>query len=616
MKTARASPLAISQHLLSASARAIAARPDLAITLGAPAPDQQYATSIELACPEETLTTQQFAALRGRADAVALWLRYHDPQLHAASFAPGHPGAALAVALEQVRVNTLGSRALRGVARNVHEALELHCHEHNYHLLEQRDQVPLAEALLLRVAREISVLPLPAAALRVVAAWGSVTDTLLSGLLPELAAAVADQARYARVCGQLLERMQLQAQTARSGGTRPSPESALQHQEEFAATDKDRSGIEATVPFAVNEGEGVDVSGRHPVRRLRARSERHTSSDGRSLVPISGLAARAPYRAFSAEHDQVVAASELCAPAELTRLRARLDELLQRHGTLASKLAGRLQNSLLALQRREWTRDLEEGQLDPSRLARAVINPLRPLSFRRERDLPLRDTVVSLLIDNSGSMSGAPIETAAMCADVLVRTLERCHIGVEILGFTTRAWKGGRLREQWFARGRPQHPGRLNELRHIVYKSADQSWRRARDSLGLMLDPALLKENIDGEALLWAHQRLMTRPELRRILIVVCDGEPSDEMSVEHNGGDYLERHLREVIRWIENRSPAHLLAIGIGHDVSAYYRRAMRISSADQLGAALVSQLATLLVQDTDEWRRHAGSFRALAGQ
>ena len=406
--------------------------------------------------------------------------------------------------------------------------------------------------------------------------------------------------------------MQLQTAPGSAAGTRAPLASPPPRQDEFSAADKDRAGIEATVPFAINEGEGVDVSGRDPQHRLHALSERHGSSDGRSLAQTASVVARKPYRVFSNEHDEIVQAGDLRNAAELARLRERLDGMLQRHGSLVSKLAGRLQNSLLALQRREWTRDLDDGQLDTSRLARAVINPLQPLSFRQERDVPLRDTVVSLLIDNSGSMSGTPIETAAMCADVLARTLERCHIGVEILGFSTRTWKGGRLREEWRRRGRPAHPGRLNELRHIVYKSADMSWRRARGALGLMLDPEVLKENIDGEALLWAHQRLMARPEQRRILIVICDGEPSDEMSIEHNGRDYLERHLRDAIRWIETRSPAHLLAIGIGHDVSRHYRHAMRIAGADQLAGALVGQLAALLARQTEVWRRHAGKFRA----
>ncbi|MBM3566669.1 MAG: cobaltochelatase subunit CobT, partial [Alphaproteobacteria bacterium] len=311
------------------------------------------------------------------------------------------------------------------------------------------------------------------------------------------------------------------------------------------------------------------------------------------------------YRAFTTQHDEVVGAAELCDPDELIRLRRQLDQQLASLQGVVAKLANRLQRRLMAKQTRSWEFDLEEGLLDAGRLSRVVTDPFHPLSFKRERDTDFRDTVVSLLIDNSGSMRGRPITIAAISADILARTLERCGVKVEILGFTTRAWKGGQSREQWVARGKPRNPGRLNDLRHIVYKAADAPWRRARPNLGLMLREGLLKENIDGEALLWAHARLLARPEQRRILMVISDGAPVDDATLSANAGNYLERHLRDVISWIETRSPVELIAIGIGHDVTRYYRRAVTLLDADELGGTMMQSLTDLFDEETPAAQR-----------
>jgi cobaltochelatase CobT len=305
------------------------------------------------------------------------------------------------------------------------------------------------------------------------------------------------------------------------------------------------------------------------------------------------------YKAFTTAFDEIVEADQLCDPDELARLRLHLDQQLGHLQGVIGRLANRLQRRLLARQNRAWEFDLEEGMLDAARLARVVVNPAFPLSYKREKDMQFRDTVVTLLIDNSGSMRGRPITVAAMSADILARTLERCSVKVEILGFTTRAWKGGQSREKWLGAGKPPGPGRLNDLRHIVYKSADAPWRRARKSLGLMLREGLLKENIDGEALLWAHNRLVGRPEQRKILMVISDGAPVDDSTLSVNPGNYLERHLREVIEYIETRSPVELLAIGIGHDVTRYYRRAVTIVDAEQLGGTMTEKLAELFDED-----------------
>jgi len=313
-----------------------------------------------------------------------------------------------------------------------------------------------------------------------------------------------------------------------------------------------------------------------------------------------GQDANVRYEPFTAEYDEIIFADELCDPEELTRLRHQLDQQLLHLQGVVSRLANRLQRRLLAKQTRSWEFDLEEGILDAGRLSRVVVNPTHPLSYKLERDTNFRDTVVTLLVDNSGSMRGRPITVAAMCGDILARTLERCSVKVEILGFTTRSWKGGQAREKWVADGKPKNPGRLNDIRHIVFKAAEQPWRRARKNLGLMLREGLLKENIDGEALLWAHQRLLGRPEQRRILMVISDGAPVDDATLSANPGNFLERHLRDVIEYIETRSDVELTAIGIGHDVTRYYRRAVTIVDAEELGGTMMNQLAELFDDDT----------------
>ena len=328
--------------------------------------------------------------------------------------------------------------------------------------------------------------------------------------------------------------------------------------------------------------------------------------------PFEELNEKIDYRVFTTEFDEVVASEDLCDEAELDRLRAFLDKQLAHLQGVVGRLANRLQRRLMAQQNRAWDFDLEEGYLDTARLPRLIIDPMQPLSFKMERDTSFRDTVVTLLIDNSGSMRGRPITVAATCADILARTLERCGVKVEILGFTTRAWKGGQAREKWLATGKPQSPGRLNDLRHIIYKSADAPWRRARRNLGLMMREGLLKENIDGEALVWAHSRLMARPEQRRILMMISDGAPVDDSTLSVNPGNYLERHLRAVIEEIEQRSPVELLAIGIGHDVTRYYRRAVTIVDAEELAGAMTEQLAALFEEETAARSGRAGLRRA----
>src|SRR5690606_23764409 len=369
--------------------------------------------------------------------------------------------------------------------------------------------------------------------------------------------------------------------------------------DEDEATERDSQESEGTMSDAQEDADADDTD--QPPEMGEGEQPARPQLKGEPKVPT--------YKVFTPVHDEVVAAEELCDGEELTRLRAYLDQQLASLSNVVSRLANKLQRRLMAQQNRTWTFDLEEGILDVARLTRVIIDPTAPLSFKEEQDTECRDTVVTILIDNSGSMRGRPIMVAAVCADILARTLERCGVKVEILGFTTRAWKGGASREDWMKAGKPAQPGRLNDLRHIIYKAADAPWRRARKNLGLMMREGLLKENIDGEALIWAHQRLIGRPEARRILMVISDGAPVDDSTLSVNSGHYLERHLREVIAEIEAKSPVQLIAIGIGHDVTRYYRRAVTIVDVEQLAGVIVDQLAELFDEDVRKvTRRTAG--------
>ncbi|HXM31342.1 MAG TPA: cobaltochelatase subunit CobT, partial [Xanthobacteraceae bacterium] len=377
-----------------------------------------------------------------------------------------------------------------------------------------------------------------------------------------------------------------QNQAGEEGGAErdDASESAASDDSKLAADDTSDAATESEEAPSAERPEDVDSG-----------DSREAGEPWRPRHPLSNEPRGPDYRAFSTRFDETIGAEELCDPEELSRLRSYLDKQLQHLQGMVARLANRLQRRLLAQQNRAWDFDLEEGMLDSARLSRIIIDPFQPLSFKQERDMDFRDTVVTLLLDNSGSMRGRPITVAATCADILARTLERCGVKVEILGFTTRAWKGGQSREAWLAAGKPPNPGRLNDLRHIIYKSADAPWRRARKNLGLMMREGLLKENIDGEALDWAHKRLLGRAEQRKILMMISDGAPVDDSTLSVNPGNYLERHLRHIIEEIETRSPVELIAIGIGHDVTRYYRRAVTIVDAEELGGAITEKLAEL---------------------
>ena len=599
--------------------RAIAQVPEVQVAYQ-PGPSGLSGKRARLPLPTRTLPPAEMAKLRGAADAIALKLRHHDEGVHAARLPTRREAREVYDALEDVRVEVVGSQHMAGVAANLRARLADQCEAEGYDRMTRKDQLPMATALGLLAREKLSGEPVPPAARRVLDLWRDTIGEQADQALAEMAQAAADQDAYARAARKLLTALDLaeaeveteSEQDEEEGeGGETSPQQDQSGEGEAQAQDQDSmlgaqpesmQGDAAEDETEEGEEDGAAADG----------DDRPGGPTQRREVPqIDDPSA---YKAFTKNFDEVVEADDLCDADELARLRQQLDQQLSHLQGVVSKLANRLQRRLLAQQQRAWEFDLEKGLLDVARLARIVANPTHSLSYKREREADFRDTVVSLLIDNSGSMRGRPITVAAMCCDILARTLERCGVKVEILGFTTRAWKGGQSRERWVQEGKPRNPGRLNDLRHVVYKAADQPWRRARRNLGLMLREGLLKENIDGEALDWAYRRLLARTEHRRILMVISDGAPVDDSTLSVNPGNYLERHLRKVIAEIEGRDLVELIAIGIGHDVTRYYRRAVTIVDAEELGGTMMKKLAELFDEDAAQaWQRAATERSAM---
>jgi len=587
-------------------------------------------SQVRLPLPPSKVDPEQIVRLRGTSDAIALRLRHHDRSVHSVRMPLAPEAREVYNALEQARCEALGGRRLKGAAANIADTIEARLKAEG-HAADTgvRPDLPLHELLRLAAHARFGALPQGPVTRRLRDEHATALDTV-GTLLDDLERALADQRGYADVVRRLLEALNLErddADDAAEPEEDADADSVSQDSEAQASDDEagaeQTGGADAAAEQGTSEssGRGDDGEGAAGEQEqsmegmMGGESADEPAGDSRHVRPRPGDAGdhTEAYRAYTTRYDQIRDAVDLCDPEELTRLRFQLDQHLTRLQGVVSRLANRLQRRLMAQQTRAWEFDLEEGMLDAARLARVVANPTVPLSYKMEKDTRFKDTVVTLLIDNSGSMRGRPITVAAMSADILARTLERCGVKVEILGFTTSQWKGGKARETWIREGKhPERPGRLNDLRHIVYKPADAPWRRARRALGLMLKEGILKENIDGEALLWAHARLLARPEQRRILMVISDGAPVDDSTLSVNPGSYLERHLREVIGWIETRSPVELLAIGIGHDVTRYYRRAVTIMDAEELGGTVLRELATLFEEEERarperRWGSHA---------
>lgn len=601
------SPIEDFRQAVAASMRALGHAPAMELAYTADKPGC-FGDQARVPQPARALPPEQVAEVRGWADSFALKRRFHDPKLHGLE----QPDAGLAReiwnAVEQARFEALGAAEMAGVAGNLERMTEMRVRTDPIVRARTADEVPLASALSLMVRERLTGSPVPRAAQQAVDMVRGHIEAQAGAHLDALAGSIDDQAAFAQLIRHVLADLGLGA----------DPDDASEEAEESEGQDDEEQPGEDSEDDQEDEGGGQDQSTetraeesadapedadqREVEMDTDMVSDAEMGEDGqegmmpwRPNMPMTDLPPDFDYKAYTTKHDEVVGAADLCDDEELTRLRAYLDQQLIPLQSAVTKLANRLQRRLMAQQNRSWDFDQEEGLLDAARLVRIVTNPAHALSYKIERDTDFRDTVVTLLIDNSGSMRGRPISIAAICADILARTLERCAVKTEILGFTTRAWKGGQSREAWLAAGRPAKPGRLNDLRHIVYKQADAPWRRARKNLGLMMREGLLKENIDGEALLWAHERLLARREDRRILMVISDGAPVDDSTLSVNSGNYLERHLRAVIRQIETKSPVELIAIGIGHDVTRYYARAVTIMDAEQLGGTIIDQLAGL---------------------
>ncbi len=607
-KEAPAEPL---KRAISSTMKAIARKPEMEIVFAADKPSL-VGERARLPEPPRKLTAQDVAILRGHSDSMALRLACHDASVHRRAAPEGDAARAVFDAVEQARVECVGARRMAGMAGNITAMLEDRYHRGGrYEEITDRADAPLEDALALMVRERLTGLKPPKAAEKLVDLWREQIEAKAGADLDRLSKAVEDQRAFARTVRDMLASLDMAEQTAQGEDSEEDEDDKDQSSDEQQQQDGEaeqesageRSEVEVSDDATEELQEGATEASDAPSGDWDEEDENSEADEaGEAPRPRESKANDRPqtdYKPYTQKFDEIVTAEDLCDAEELTRLRAYLDKQLAHLQGVVARLANRLQRRLMAQQNRSWQFDLEEGALDPARLPRIIIDPYQPLSFRQESDVNFRDTVVTLLIDNSGSMRGRPITVAATCADILARTLERCGVKVELLGFTTRAWKGGLSRESWLQSGKPANPGRLNDLRHIVYKAADAPWRRARKNLGLMMREGLLKENIDGEALDWAHKRLLARPEQRKILMVISDGAPVDDSTLSVNSGNYLERHLRHIIAEIETRSPVELIAIGIGHDVTRYYRRAVTIVDAEELGGVMTEKLAELFEED-----------------
>ncbi|HQN50779.1 MAG TPA: cobaltochelatase subunit CobT, partial [Phenylobacterium sp.] len=616
------SPIEPFKRALANAARSLAESPDLEIVYSGEGP-QLVGNRAVLPHPPRDLNPAEAARIRGLADQMALRISHHDAAAHAKGRPASAEGAPVYDALEQTRIEAIGANALGGVRENLKAVHEAAWAKRTFNPVEAAANPPVAEVLGLMVRERLTGVAPPAAAQPLVDLFKKDIESRAGADLDKLAEVIDDQKAFAKLARTILRDLSMGDDLSDAPDQPDQQEEEGEDGESETSEEGDEGEGEGQTPqqSSMDENEATHSESEDADSQMMQAEDDPNAEDtdeppemGEGEQParpeMKGDAKVPTYKVFSTAHDEVVAAEELCDPEELTRLRAYLDQQLASLSSVVSRLANKLQRKLMAQQNRTWSFDLEEGILDTARLTRVITDPTASLAFKEEDDTEFRDTVVTILIDNSGSMRGRPIMVAAVCADILARTLERCGVKTEILGFTTRAWKGGSSREDWLKAGKPAQPGRLNDLRHIIYKAADAPWRRARRNLGLMMREGLLKENIDGEALMWAHQRMLGRPEARRILMVISDGAPVDDSTLSVNSGHYLERHLRDVIAEIEGKSPVQLIAIGIGHDVTRYYRRAVTIVDVEQLAGAIVDQLAELFDEEIRKVTRKSASI------
>jgi len=594
------------RHATESTARVLAGRDDIEVTFGGHTAELDD-KAIRLPSLPKHMEEGLLQYIRGMADSFALKLHYHDAALHR-RWLPAEPKARDAYqALEDARIEAVGAENYPGVATNIEGVLRQEARRQKLDQVTGMDDAPLSDALRFLAREAFTGRAMPAEAQGLAKIWKSwVREHLGDDGLEPLKKALHDQAAFAQLARRIIGKLEMQAAPAA-----PPPDSGGQEEakkEQGGRKPAEDESSRTPPPTGISEDEMGDVSGQDGEMsgsfdaedQDGAENNGETETSRRNAPKDAANSLYGDYKIYTARFDEIINAGDLCDADELQKLRKLLDKQLVHLQGVITRLANRLQRKLMAQQTRSWHFDLEEGILDSSRLSRIVANPYFPVTYKQESNAEFRDTAVTLLIDNSGSMRGRPITIAAMSTDILARTLERCGVRVEILGFTTRAWKGGSAREKWLADGKPASPGRLNDLRHIIYKDAESPWRHTRANLGLMLREGLLKENIDGEALLWAYNRLMARTEQRKILMVISDGAPVDDSTLSANHGNYLEAHLRRVIGWIETKTPVQLIAIGIGHDVTRYYRRAVTLVDAEELGGAITEKLAELFDNTT----------------
>ncbi len=610
---------------LAEATKVLADDPDLAVSYSVD-PSGQTAETIRLPQVSRRMTREEVLLARGTADSYALRHKYHDPKTNARYLPQGQMARDLYDAMETARIEAVGAKHMPGTAGNIDVKIGNEAIRKGYDQIKSTEEAPLSTAAGYLIRHLATGRDLPRGAENVMEMWRGFIEDQCGGTLERLTDILDDQQAFAKFAREMIKDLGYGDQLGddpdnldddQEDEAEDNPDDD-QDEPDSTGDDEDDSDETEASPEQSQEDQ-QDASQAEVSMEDQADAEMGEETempDGEAPLeppapqPISD--ADPDYKVFSSDEDEEIKAEDLAEPVELERLRAYLDQQLEPLKGAVSRLANKLQRRLQAQQNRSWEFDLEEGTLDAGRLARIVANPTTPLSFKQEKDTEFRDTCVTLLLDNSGSMRGRPISIAAICADVLARTLERCQVKVEILGFTTKAWKGGQAREKWLNDGRPATPGRLNDLRHIIYKGADAPWRRARPNLGLMMKEGLLKENIDGEALEWAHRRMLARHEQRKILMVISDGAPVDDSTLSVNPANYLEKHLRDVIAMVEKQKVVELIAVGIGHDVTRYYERAVTITDVEQLAGAMTEQLASLFDSDPRKRARVLGMRKA----
>ena len=600
MKNDRQSELV--KKALSSSVRAISNDPNIEITFTPDNTQQSDSNLVQIPIPSREPKNNEIFELRGIGDSSALKIKYHDKDLHLKNLPKGDLAIEVYNAIEKVRYESIGSKKLSGVSDNLSFALEKSYEnvDKNENDLEERNT--LSDAIRLFLREQMTGSKPPKSANKIYKKWKNFIEEHGSNTIKDLSKNIYDQKSYSLLSKKLLSELNLIENTKTEINDEDNKNSSNENDREqdpneITEENEEQENSEQIPQDTLDEnGHDTDeVEEKIEDSSIDTNIDQTKEQNNRNFNKFDKINEESFYKIFTSEFDQIENAENLCDQEELGRLRSQLDDQMQNHQSTIAKLANKLQRKLLAKQNRSWNFDLEEGILDAARLTRVIVNPTFPLSYKMESPTNFKDTIVTLLIDNSGSMRGRPITVAAMCGDILARTLERCGVNVEILGFTTVAWKGGKTREKWLTNNKPNKPGRLNDIRHIIYKAAEQPWRRSKKNLGLMLKEGILKENIDGEALIWACNRLNRRYEQRKILMVISDGAPVDDSTLSVNYGDYLDKHLHEVIYKIENYSMIELIAIGIGHDVTRYYNKALTLIDAEQLGGAMIDQLASL---------------------